>query len=160
MVSEFSDGKKLSPSNKLPYAGLGRRFLALIADFFVLSLIFFPVTRVVKGVWIMSRGDHFWGYGWLVTDPLCIIFLGAIVAYFIMLEGIFGATVGKRLLSLRVIKVNGGRPGIRRALARNLLRAVDALPAFNILGVVLILSSPERARFGDRLAGTRVIVNR
>jgi len=35
---------------------------------------------------------------------------------------------------------------------------VDSLPALNILGVVLIATSPERARFGDRVAGTRVII--
>lgn len=42
-------------------------------------------------------------------------------------------------------------------LVRNALRAVDSLPAFNILGAVLIRRSAERARFGDRVAGTRVI---
>ena len=35
-------------------------------------------------------------------------------------------------------------------ILRNVLRAVDALPALNILGVVLIAYSPERARRGDR----------
>ncbi len=40
-------------------------------------------------------------------------------------------------------------------LGRNLLRMLDGLPAFNIIGVVLILLSPEKARFGDRWAGTR-----
>ncbi len=54
----------------------------------------------------------------------------------------------------------GGLPGVRRSVVRNLLRAVDSLPAFQILGVILILRSPERARFGDRVAGTRVVFAR
>ncbi|MBN2227677.1 MAG: RDD family protein [candidate division Zixibacteria bacterium] len=139
------------------YAGLWRRFLALAIDIVVLSLLFFPVTRLVKGVWIMNRTDHLWGYGWLVTDPLCLIFLGIIVLYFIFLEGIFGATIGKKLTGLRVMGLDGKKPGIRRAAIRNILRIVDSLPALNILGVVLILTSSERARFGDRIAATRVI---
>jgi len=144
----------------MQYAGLSRRFWALVLDFAVLSLIFFPVTRLVKGVWLMSRTDHLWGYGWLVTDPLCVIFLAAILAYFVLLEGLAGATIGKRLVNIRVISKDGGRPGIRRAAVRNLLRVVDALPALNILGVALILASPEKARLGDRVAGTRVITVR
>ena len=142
------------------YAGLICRFAALIIDIFALSAVFFPVTRLVKGVWLMSRTDHLWGYGWLITDPLCIIFFIVIVLYFIVLEGAFGATIGKKLLRLRVVSSDGGRAGMKASLVRNVLRVVDSLPALNILGVVLILTSPERARFGDRVAGTRVIVRK
>lgn len=108
----------------------------------------------------MSPSGHAWNYGWFVTDPLCLAFLAALVLYFILLEGLFDATLGKRLWGLRVANTDGGRPGIRRAAVRNLLRIVDALPAFNILGVILILRSPERARFGDRIAETRVVLKR
>ena len=145
-------------SNQPNYAGVGRRFLALAADFIFLSMVFFPITRIVKGVWVMSREDHLWGYGWFITDPLCITFLFIIFLYFVLLEGALGATIGKRLLGLRVVRLDGQTPGMLRALVRNLLRAVDALPAFSILGVVLIVLSPEKARFGDRIAETRVII--
>lgn len=150
--------KQTSQKSSQPqYAGLGRRFVALVIDFLLLSMIFFPITRIFKGVWIMSTEDHLWEYGWFITDPLCISFLVIIVLYFVLAEGIFGATFGKRFSGLKVIQLNGGNPGVLRALIRNLLRAVDALPAFSILGAALILTSPERARFGDRVAGTRVI---
>lgn len=90
-------------------------------------------------------------------DPLCLIFLVVMALYMIVLEGWLGATLGKRLVGLRVVRVGGGRPGLWRSLVRNVLRAVDSLPTLNILGVILILRSPERARFGDRVAGTRVV---
>lgn len=149
--------ERSTTTDPIQYAGLGRRGLALAIDFVALSCLFFPITRLVKGVWIMSQEDHLWGYGWIVTDPICLIFLVVIVLYFVLLEGALGVTIGKRLLGLRVIKVEGGSPGIKRALVRNLLRAVDALPAFCILGMWLISSSTERSRLGDRVAGTRVI---
>ena len=138
------------------YAGLWSRFLALAADCLIFCLVFFPITRVVKGVWIMTRSDHLWGYGRLVTDPLCIVFFVIILLYFVILEGIAGSTIGKWLLDLRVIRLDGSTPGLGRAALRNLLRVVDALPAFSILGAILILRSSQRARFGDRIAGTRV----
>ncbi len=140
------------------YANLGRRFVALFIDFVILSAVFFPVTRIVKGTWVMSSQNHIWNYGMFVTDPLCLIFLVVIVLYFILLEGVFGATIGKKILGLSIVQVDGQNAGMKRSIIRNLLRVVDALPAFNILGIVLIVSSSERTRFGDRVAGTRVII--
>lgn len=141
----------------LPYAGLWVRFLALAVDGILFCLVFFPVTRLAKGVWIMTASDHLWGYGWLVTDPICIVFFVIIAMYFIVLEGLFGATLGKWLLGLQVVRPDGARPGLTKSTLRNLLRLVDGLPFLSILGVVLILTSPERTRVGDRVAGTRVV---
>jgi uncharacterized RDD family membrane protein YckC len=139
------------------YAGVWRRFVALVVDFFLLSAVFFPVTRFVKGTWIMSVGDHRWARGWLVTDPLCLIFLAAIFFYFVLLEGFAGGTLGKRALRLRVVGADRMHVGFYRALLRNILRVIDSFPVCGILGAILIARSPEKSRFGDRVAGTRVI---
>ncbi len=142
------------------YAGLWPRFLALVLDTGLFCVVFFPIARLVKGVWLMSAADHRWVYGWFITDPLCLVFLGIIWIYLILLEGWAGATVGKWLLGLRIVGPDGHVPGFTKSLVRNVLRLVDTLPALNILGIVLIALSPERARFGDRIAGTRVIHTR
>lgn len=105
----------------------------------------------------MSPADHLWRVGWFISDPLCMIFLVVIFVYFVVLEGFLGCTVGKRLLRRRVVRIDGGNPGLLRALLRNLLRLVDGLPVLSILGVVLIILSPENARVGDLVAGTRVV---
>jgi uncharacterized RDD family membrane protein YckC len=141
----------------LHYAGIWSRFAALLLDFLLLSAVFFPITRLVKGVWLMQPGDHLWSYGWFVSDPLCVSFLTVIFLYFSLLEGLAGATFGKWMLGLRVVRPGKGRPGFVRGIIRNVSRLVDALPILNILGVILIATSPERARFGDRVARTRVV---
>jgi uncharacterized RDD family membrane protein YckC len=142
------------------YAGLWVRFGALVIDGLLFCAIFFPVTRIVKGVWIMSVADHRWANGLFITDPLCVIFLVLMLLYFLLLEGLAGATLGKWVLGLRVVRMDGEKPGLARSALRNILRLVDGLPAFHIVGIVLILRSPERARFGDRVAGTRVVRSR
>lgn len=139
------------------YAGIWRRLCALVIDGLLFCALFFPVTRVVKGVWLMSATDHRWADGLFMTDPLCLSFLALMVLYFVLLEGLSGATLGKWALGLRVVRTDGGKPGLVHSAVRNLLRLVDGLPAFNIVGIVLILRSPEKARFGDRVAGTRVV---
>ena len=139
------------------YAGFWKRLLALLIDLLLFSAVFLPVTRLLKGVWIMNATDHRWSRGLFVTDPLCIAFLGVMLLYFTCCEGATGVTFGKRLAGLRVERVGGGTPGLVRGFVRNLLRVVDGLPVFSILGIVLVLTSEEKARFGDRAAGTRVI---
>ena len=143
--------------NESQYAGLGVRFLALLVDVLLFCACFFPVTRIIKGVWLMDPNDHNWVRGWFIFDPLCLVFLVAMGLYFVVLEGWLGATLGKWVLGLWVIGLDGRRAGLWKGIVRNALRLVDGLPALNLLGVILIQRSRERARFGDRLAGTRVI---
>lgn len=142
------------------YAGLWPRFLALLIDFLIFCALFIPLTRLVKGTWLMGATDHLWSRGLFITDPLCIAFLTIMALYFVIFEGMAGATPGKLVCGLRVVALGGGPPGLARSTARNALRLVDGLPAFNILGIVLILTSAERARLGDRLGRTRVIMTR
>lgn len=147
-------------SDTVRYAGLWPRFLALLVDFLLFCAFFFPVTRIVKGTWLMGAADHRWSSGLFVTDPLCIAFLTVIALYFVLFEALAGATPGKRICRLRVIRVGGGTPGLARSVVSNVLRLVDGLPALNILGNMLILTSAEQARFGDRIGRTRVVVTR
>lgn len=146
-------------SNQI-YAGVGIRFLALVIDLAVFCAAFVPITRVFKGVWFMSSRDHQWVQGWFVSDPLCVAFFAVMVAYYVCLEGLVGATIGKRAVGIHVIRIDGGCPGIVKGFLRNVLRLVDGLPALNILGVIAIVRSPERARIGDAVAKTRVVFKR
>ncbi len=145
------------PGKNLEFAGLWRRFFGLLVDFCLFCALFFPVTRIVKGAWMMSANDHRWHSGFIAFDPLCGIFLLIMLLYFILLEGLLGFTVGKLAVGTRVIALDGNKPGLRKSIIRNILRIIDGLPALNLLGIYLIWKSPEKARFGDRIAGTRVI---
>ena len=77
--------------------------------------------------------------------------------YFIILEGLGGATVGKRLLGLRVVREDGSACGLGRAVVRNVLRIIDGLPFLYLLGVVIIGRSEKKQRLGDILAKTVVV---
>ena len=101
----------------------------------------------------MGPEKHLWG----IFDPICIVFLFIIFAYLILMEACVGWTVGKRILGMKVVDGSGRRIGLSKSVIRNLLRLIDGLPAFNILGIVLIASSPRGQRFGDRVAKTYVI---
>ena len=130
-----------------------RRWLAFLIDIMCLSCFFFPITYLYSGKWIMSYEDHYW----VILDPICLVFLFIIFAYFILMEAYAGWTVGKKFLRMRVVNADGNRIGLSKSAIRNLLRMVDGLPTLNILGMVLIGHSPRGQRFGDRVAKTYVV---
>ena len=130
-----------------------RRGIGFLLDFVFLSIFFFPATFVYSGKWVMGTEEHLWG----ISDPICLVFLFIIFAYFILMEAYVGWTVGKKILGMRVVDITGNKIGLSKSAIRNLLRLVDGLPAFNILGIILIVCSAQGQRFGDRVAKTYVI---
>jgi uncharacterized RDD family membrane protein YckC len=132
--------------------GVLRRGFAWLLDFLFLSIFFFPTTYLYSGKWVMGSAHHLWG----ILDPICLVFLTIIFAYLVIMEAYIGWTIGKKILGMRIVDKSGGHIGLQKSIIRNLLRLVDGLPAFNILGFVLITSSEKGQRFGDRIARTYV----
>lgn len=88
---------------------------------------------------------------------LCAIWPACGFAYYTLFEGLLGFTPGKLLFGLRILKYDAPkRPGLARALVRSAARLVDGI-GFYLVGWTLALSSPQRQRLGDRLAGTLVV---
>jgi uncharacterized RDD family membrane protein YckC len=149
-----------------PAAATGRalpkRLGALLIDILVISLLdaivngTFGVTRVTSGVVPSMTTGGFASFTTQTTvDWFWLTLLW--VAYYAVLEGLFGATVGKRLAGIRVTDLEGRRIGWQAAILRNLGRLLDALPFLYLLGGILTLTSRQHQRLGDRVAGTLVV---
>ena len=88
-----------------------------------------------------------------------------VLAYFVISIGyaIFfewtwrGQTIGKKLFRLRVADVEGMRLQFNQIVVRNLLRFVDALPAFYFVGGLTCWLNSKCQRLGDIAANTVVI---
>jgi uncharacterized RDD family membrane protein YckC len=91
--------------------------------------------------------------------------LVATVAYFTLSQGYAiatewlwrGQTIGKRTLRLRVVDARGLRLSFAQVVLRNLLRFVDALPLFYLVGGIASLLNARAQRLGDLAADTLVI---
>ena len=83
----------------------------------------------------------------------------AILAYYVVMEGKWGATLGKLATKLRVVNAHGQAPGFGRAVVRTILRLVEVNPivAGGVPAGVAALLSPTKQRLGDMLAGTYVL---
>jgi uncharacterized RDD family membrane protein YckC len=110
----------------MEYAGVTRRFVALVIDGFVLLGISVVVGLVAGGAYSTSTANSYDAGIQVDTGPM----LAALVlffAYYVICEGLFGRTLGKRILSLRVVGEDGSPIYLGAAFLRNLLRLVDGL---------------------------------
>ncbi len=140
----------------------GRRALALILDGFLLSLLVLWLSSLLgveqvtsdtlptpgmTGVFSFNSSRNLEWY-WLVLVT---------ISYFTAQEALFGVTLGKRVLGLRVVMKDGSRITWQAALIRNLLRPIDAFPYIYLVGAIAMFNSPLRQRIGDRVAYTLVV---
>lgn len=132
-------------------AGFVSRLIALAIDLVVLAVAV-SVTH-----WFIATLDALLR-PWARVDLSALIVAAiplVVIAYFVGLWRLSGQTVGKWLLGLRVVSVDGGRVRIGRGLARLGGYVVSALPLY--AGFLWVLVDPQRRALHDRLARTRVI---
>lgn len=78
------------------------------------------------------------------------------------MEALQGATIGKMVLGIRVVRLDGSPISWGQSISRNLLRLIDQIPYGipYLLGAILIWTSSTKQRLGDRLADTVVVRSR
>ena len=133
----------------LEYAGFWRRALASLLDNAVWIVFFFWIYANVVAV-AFDASDT----AGLVS---VIVFFSLWFNYFAFCEWRWGQTIGKNATGLEVRSVDGAeRLTYGQASIRNLLRLVD----FFGIGELMIASSKQKQRLGDRAAGTVVVRRR
>jgi len=133
----------------LPLAGPVIRFLAWTVDLACILAASFLLDRVLRAVQVVQPD---------AASALSILgYFVLSTGYPMALEWLWrGRTVGKRLLGLRVVDEEGLRLQFSQVAVRNLLRAVDSLPVFYLVGGATCFASAKAQRLGDYAAGTVV----
>ncbi|HTV83680.1 MAG TPA: RDD family protein [Acidobacteriaceae bacterium] len=150
---------------RLPLAGVGSRFLAVLADSLIqllgyavlvlaLVLILSAAPRVAGAV-VARVGDK-----WLEAGLIAVVFL-LHWGYYTLFEAFWnGQTPGKKLCRLRVIRDSGRQITLFESMTRNFLRIIDELPGFYAVGVITMWCNRQNKRLGDLAAGTLVVHER
>lgn len=136
-------------SFSLPLAGPVTRFLAWAVDCAATLLIFNLLNQLLP---LVAWGRDFLG------ALQALLFFAVPILYGIGFEALWrGQTPGKRVLRLRVADAGGLRLRFSQVALRNLLRAVDVLPVFYLVGGAACLLSRRSQRLGDLAADTVVL---
>jgi uncharacterized RDD family membrane protein YckC len=126
----------------------GRRILAIIVDGILLGVLFW-VMSMLFGKSYAEGGAMGASLGTLGSLAYLIIAF----AYFTLLEGYLGQTVGKMLLGINVVREDNGEvPGLGAAAVRTVLRIIDVLPFAYLVGFIAIQISDKNQRLGNMAA--------
>jgi uncharacterized RDD family membrane protein YckC len=137
----------------LPLAGPISRFLALAVDWTIVMMAIFFLNRLLA--FLPKIADD------VKSASLALAYFTFTIGYSMALEWWWGGrTLGKRVLGLRLADRNGLRLTFPQVLIRNLLRSVDSLPLFYLVGGAVMIANKRMQRLGDLAAGTIVVRTR
>jgi uncharacterized RDD family membrane protein YckC len=144
---------------ELPLAGIGSRFLGLAIDTLIQIVLYVTAGLALAFIGAAGLGHYLrwvpvsWAPAVVILFVFCVYW-----GYFAFFEIIWkGQTPGKRAAKIRVIKESGRPINVYEAIARNLLRAIDALPGVYGVGIVCMILNKQNRRLGDYVAGTVVV---
>ncbi|MBA4388798.1 MAG: RDD family protein [Verrucomicrobia bacterium] len=126
------------------------RMLAVAIDTVCVIAIGFVIRMILSGFSIVSldiAGAFSLIAGFLLS-----------VGYPMFFEWLWhGQTIGKKAVRIQVMDEQGLRLRFHQVMMRNLLRVVDTLPWFYMLGGIVSVLSPRSQRLGDMAANTIVV---
>jgi len=132
-------------TSQLPLASFKQRTYAFLTDYIIMFLLalslLFPSLLSLQGNWILE-----------LLYPLFVA-LVLLWVYCTILEGFSGQTLGKRVVGLMAMKIDGKKIDYEHAVVRNLGKIF--LPFDLIFGYEL--NDPRFIRYFDKFAGTTVI---
>jgi len=142
-------------------ATVGDRILAFLIDFAIQVAYYIVIYGVfiyaLKLDRVFSRMDQ-----WSVMAIMLVFFL-PVMLYSLVLESVFeGQSFGKKLIKIKVVKIDGYQASFGDYLIRWFFRIIDIwFPlVYGIVALISIISSKKSQRLGDMTAGTAVITLR
>lgn len=127
---------------------LWKRIAATVLDYMIIYLVFLVYLEIFG----TTETDGSKSVKNLLVLPLVFFWF----VYFVIIEGLYGATFAHQALNLTVLKKNRTEIDIPEALRRHLLDPIDlflcGLPA-----IIAILKSNYHQRLGDMWANTIVV---
>jgi uncharacterized RDD family membrane protein YckC len=132
----------------------GRRVVATLIDGLVFGVAYWLLAAALGDV--RTEGE---AANWVSNLPgwASVAYGLFVFAYFVLLEGLLGQTLGKLVVGIKVVaEATGQAPGIAAAAVRTVLRLIDGLFCYAV-AFVSVLASAKRQRGGDMAARTLVV---
>ena len=133
-------------------AGLGERIVARLIDLAIFFLILILGLFILGFTASVNRSE--------VGTVIIITIYATLFVFYDLLFEVFmnGQSIGKRIMKIKVISLDGGQPRFGQYLLRWLFRIVDfALIEPGFIAFVVAAVSDKPQRVGDIVAGTMLI---
>lgn len=153
-----------APQSAPRYAGFWRRFLAAVID----AVIVLPLWLVLSALYSLAESTFLQravfspdGVGlsralWLFSAGRWVLLAVIVFAYYALMEATpRGASLGKRVVGLRVTGLDGKRAGIFRSTARTALKLLSA--ALFMIGYLMAGVTRRKQALHDEMSSTLVV---
>jgi uncharacterized RDD family membrane protein YckC len=134
-------------------AGLGNRILAGLLDFVFKFAYIITILILLVATKAFDTSGETPGIVLLIVLALPYIFYDLLFEIFM-----HGQTLGKKIIKIKVVKLDGTQPSVGSYLLRWLIRIFEIDLLYGVIAIVSIAGSKNRQRLGDMAAGTTVIV--
>jgi len=142
-----------------------RRFFAWLIDVTIQGTYLYLGAKILNGLVSIDWDSQYWGV---------VLYLLPFIFYHLLSEIIMnGQSVGKMVMQIKVMTLQGGEPSISQYLIRWLFRIIDFpillfagtlsgystwwVVLFIFAGLICVIATPKSQRVGDLVAGTILI---
>ncbi|KAF2330363.1 RDD family protein [Flavobacterium ginsenosidimutans] len=137
-------------------ASVGERLGAFFIDLFII-ICYITALSIIIFDWLQL--DRFmvdlddWSRG-----AIFLVLYSPVIVYSLVLESVFeGQSLGKKLVKIKVVKIDGYQAGFGDYLIRWFFRVIDFFTLCGLPGLISVITSQKSQRLGDMAAGTAVI---
>ena len=137
-------------------ASVGERLGAFFIDLFII-ICYITALSIVLFDWLQLDRLMVNLDGWS-RGAIFLLLYSPVIVYSLVLESVFeGQSLGKKLLKIKVVKIDGYQAGFGDYLIRWFFRVIDFFTFFGLPGLITVITSQKSQRLGDMAAGTAVI---
>jgi uncharacterized RDD family membrane protein YckC len=157
-MSELSINTTQNVTINFTAASIGHRILAFGLDLLIIIAYLISAFALLtySGLSQILAGMD----GWSQMAVQSILFL-PVMFYSLLFETFFeGQSLGKKLVRIKVVKIEGYQASFGDYLIRWLFRLVDIVISSGVIGFISIIMNKKAQRLGDMAAGTSVITLR
>lgn len=155
-MSELSITTTQNVTINFTAATVGHRMLGYLLDL----LVKIAYSIVVWGIFFYSLGfnERMFGLDTWSYYAIVIVIYSPVIFYSLLFESLLeGQTIGKRLMKIKVVKIDGYQATFGDYLIRWLFRIIDINLSSGAIGLIALITSSKTQRLGDMTAGTAVI---
>jgi len=128
-------------------ASVGERIASYIIDVIIIGAYLIAVFMFIMNYALLNQND------WMV-----FIFFIPVFFYDLASEVYMnGQSVGKRVMNIKVVSLDGGQPTLGQYILRWLFRIVDFSMISQLCAVICVAATERKQRIGDMVAGTTVV---
>lgn len=155
-MSELSINTTQNVNINFTVASVGHRILAYLLDLVVKAAYVIVVFYLF--FYLLGLNNYMDGIDNWSRMSIILLFYFPVIFYTLILESLLeGQTLGKKLLKIKVVKIDGYQASFGDYLMRWIFRIVDVNFSGGVVGLISIVASDKSQRLGDMTAGTSVI---